>query len=252
MAHNHLGNALKARGEVKEAIACYKKAVAVDPKYAKAYCNLGQALARQGRFAESWTAYQRGHELGTKQSVWEHPSAQWVRQAKRLAALEARLPAVLEGEDKPSDTAERLDLIQVCQAKKLHHAATRLYTDAFAADPRLADDLNAGQRYNAACSAALAAAGQGQDAGKLDDRQRVRLRQQALNWLRADLTLLAAGEIGRSRVARILSHWRKDSNLAGLRDREALAKLPADEQKAFTQLWADVAELLKKAQTPAK
>jgi hypothetical protein len=32
-----------------------------------------------------------------------------------------------------------------------------------------------------------------------------------------------------------------------LRDAAVLAKLPAHEQKAFTQLWADVAALLKKA-----
>ena len=39
----------------------------------------------------------------------------------------------------------------------------------------------------------------------------------------------------------------KVTDLAGIRDAPALANLPADEQKAFTQLWADVAALLKKA-----
>jgi hypothetical protein len=39
-----------------------------------------------------------------------------------------------------------------------------------------------------------------------------------------------------------------DSDLSGIRDTGALAKLPADEQKAFNQLWADVAALLKKAE----
>ncbi len=48
-----------------------------------------------------------------------------------------------------------------------------------------------------------------------------------------------------------LSHWQKDTDLAGIRDAATLAKLPAHEQKAFTQLWADVAALLQKAQTPA-
>jgi len=38
-------------------------------------------------------------------------------------------------------------------------------------------------------SAALAAAGQGEDAAKLDDKERTRLRKQALDWLRADLAL---------------------------------------------------------------
>ena len=43
-----------------------------------------------------------------------------------------------------------------------------------------------------------------------------------------------------------LSAWHRDSDLAGIREVAALAKLPADEQKAFTQLWIDVADLLKK------
>jgi hypothetical protein len=44
----------------------------------------------------------------------------------------------------------------------------------------------------------------------------------------------------------------QESDLAGLRDAAALAKLPVEEQKAFTQLWADVAALLKKAEEKAK
>ena len=34
--------------------------------------------------------------------------------------------------------------------------------------------------------------------------------------------------------------WKQDGDLAGIRDAVALAKLPADEQKAFAQFWADV------------
>jgi hypothetical protein len=48
-------------------------------------------------------------------------------------------------------------------------------------------------------------------------------------------------------VQQWLRHWQKDTDLAGLRDKEAMAKLPAQEQKAFTQFWADVAALVKKA-----
>ncbi len=43
------------------------------------------------------------------------------------------------------------------------------FQDPLAADPRLAADLVAGHRYNAACSAALAASGKGDDAATLDD-----------------------------------------------------------------------------------
>ena len=41
--------------------------------------------------------------------------------------------------------------------------------------------------------------------------------------------------------------WQKDNKLAGIRDAAALAKLPADDQKSFGQLWADVAVLRKGA-----
>jgi len=253
LAHFNLGNALTAKGRLDEAIACFRTAIDLDPKYAQAHCNLGHALSNQGRFAEALPAFKRGHELGSKEPGWPYPSAQWVRQAERMADLEGKLAAFLKDELQPRDAAERLGLVAVCQAKKLPHAATRLYADAFTADPKLADDLKAGHRYRAACAAALAAAGQGEDAAKLDDKEKVRLRKQALDWLRADLTICTkqletGSSAGRAAVQQALRYWQKDSDLAGLRDEAALAKLSADEQKAFTQLWADVAALRKKVE----
>ena len=143
-----------------------------------------------------------------------------------------------------------------CQIKKFHHTAAGLYAAAFAAEPKLADDLKAGHRYNAARHAALAAAGQGEDASKLD-KERTRLRKQALEWLRADLALhskqLEAGKpADRSQPQSTLRHWQQDSDLASVRDTAALAKLPADERKACAQLWADVAALLKKSEEKRK
>jgi hypothetical protein len=117
----------------------------------------------------------------------------------------------------------------------------------------LADDLRARHRYDAACYAARAAAGRGEDAAKLDDTERARLRKQALDWLRADLALrtqqLASDRPDdRPAAQNALRHWQRDRDLAGLRDAAALAKLSAEEQRAFAQLWADVEALLKKAQ----
>jgi hypothetical protein len=51
---------------------------------------------------------------------------------------------------------------------------------------------------------------------------------------------------------RTLNRWQRDSDLAGIRDQAALDKLPADEKKAFAQLWADVAALLNKAEVRPK
>jgi hypothetical protein len=44
----------------------------------------------------------------------------------------------------------------------------------------------------------------------------------------------------------VLQHRQKDPDLAGIRDRAAVAKLPADEQEACKKLWTDMAALLKK------
>jgi serine/threonine-protein kinase len=256
-AHYSLGNALRGKGQVGEAIACYRKALALDPKYAEAHCNLGTILASQGRFAESLAAFRRGHELGTQQPGWRYPSAEWVREAEATAAAEAKLPAFLKGEFHPADNKDRLALLRVCPAKKLYFTQSGLAAAAFAADPKLAEDLKVQHRYNAACAAALAAAGQGEDAARLDDAERAKLRGQALAWLKADLTawtkLLDAGSPQeRLSVVRTMRHWQQDTDLAGLRDAAALAKLPADERSAFEKLWADVAALLKKAEIPAR
>jgi serine/threonine-protein kinase len=252
-AHCNLGNALAHKGRVDEAFACYQKAIQLDPTYAEAHCNLGHVFRGQGRFAESLATLKRGHELGSKRPGWPYPSAQWVADAERLAALEARLPAFQKGEIQPRDTAERLVLIGVCEAKKLHHTATRLYTDAFTADPGLADDRRAPLRYNAACRAALAAAGQGGDATQLDNAAKAKLRGQALDWLKAELSALgkdldSGPPPARAAITRVLSHWRNDPDLAGIRESAALGKVPAEERAAHAKLWADVAALLKKAE----
>jgi hypothetical protein len=173
-----------------------------------------------------------------------------------MAAVRDKLPAFLDGRYAPASNEERLGLAEWCRIKKLNHTAAGLYAAAFAADPKLADDLRARHRYNAACFAALAAAGQGDDASKLDDKERTRLCRQALDCLKADLAAWGNRlDFGppqvRPAVVQTLSHWQQDTDLAAIRDAAALAKLPADEQKALTQLWADVAALLKKAQTPA-
>jgi eukaryotic-like serine/threonine-protein kinase len=188
VTHYDLGLALHDKHDLDGAITCYRQAIVLNPKYAEAHCNIGHILRRQGHFHEALTYMKRGHELGVKQRNWRYPSAQWVRDAERLVALEGKLPAVLRGEAKPDNPAETVSLASMCLTyKKRYIAAARLYADAFAVEPKLADDLNAVHRYNAACSAALAAAGQGKDARMLPDKVVVMFRRWALNWLRDDL-----------------------------------------------------------------
>jgi tetratricopeptide (TPR) repeat protein len=175
-AHYNLGNALATKGRVEEAIGHFEQALRLDPKYALAHCSLGRALRQQGRFEEALASLKRGHELGSKQAGWPDPSAQLVRDAERLVRLDRQLPAILRGEARPADATEQLGLGELCTLKKRYAAAARFYADAFTAEPKLADDLQRWNRYGAACAAALAAAGKGEDAAKLADQERVKLR----------------------------------------------------------------------------
>jgi serine/threonine-protein kinase len=168
------------------------------------------------------------------------------------ALILPNLPALLRGESPPRDNDERLALVGTCQFQGLYHAAARLYADAFAADPRLAETYTVGGHYSAACWAVLAAAGQGNDAATLGAPERARLRRQAHDWLRADLqhwtkTLEAGEPEGRSQVVQTMQHWQRDSDLAGVRDKQVLAALPEAERRTWQQLWADVAALLDRA-----
>jgi serine/threonine protein kinase/Tfp pilus assembly protein PilF len=249
-AHYTLGNALKAKREFEDAIAEYREAIDLDPNYAESYCNLGDALMQQGRFADALDHLKRGHALGSRRgAAWQYPSAQWVENCERLVTLEARLPAVLKGEDHVANTAEIQGFAELCGLQKRYAAAGKLWGDAFATNPKLADDMKLQNRYNAACFAALAAAGAGIDADQLDENERARLRRQALEWLRADLAYwqseaTSGKESGLALVRAILTHWQEDPDLAGLRDQDDLAKLSADERQACQELWTDVAVLL--------
>jgi tetratricopeptide (TPR) repeat protein/tRNA A-37 threonylcarbamoyl transferase component Bud32 len=258
-AHYNLGNVLRDKGRLGEAITAYREALRLEKDYPVAYCNLGLVLLPQGRFADALAMLKRGHELGSRNPSWPYPSAQWVRTAEHLVALEAKLPKLLNGEAQPADAAERMLLARMCQEqKKRYAAATRFYVEAFAAEPKLADDLNAQHRYNAACAASLAGCGQGQDAAKLDDQERARLRRHSLTWLRADLAqyaqLLEKGPAQVQEVRERLVHWQHDTDFAGVRG-DALAKLPGGERQAWQQLWAEVTDMLAIAQkqtTPQK
>jgi serine/threonine protein kinase/Flp pilus assembly protein TadD len=261
-AHNNLGAALVAKGDVDGAIAAFHAAIKWKGDFAVAHYRLGLTLLELGSYTEALGALKRGHELGVKQPGWHEPSAEWVRKAERLLALDQKLPAILKGEVRPADAAERLKLAYMCQAPfKGHYAAScLLYAKAFADDPKRADDLKAQHRYNAACAAAKAGSGQGKDAEQSDDKERGRLRRQALDWLRADLTayrrmLEQQPQKAAPMVRQRMRHWQLDTDFASVRGPDALARLPDTERTAWQQLWADVANTLARAEgktAPAK
>jgi serine/threonine-protein kinase len=252
-AHINLGNALNGQGWHKEAEAAYQEAIRLKPDSPEGHCNLGLALVNQGRFGDALQSLRRAHALGSARRGWPYSSAAWVRQCQRLVELDRLLPAVLNGNAEPASARERLELASLCQmsCKRLHATAARFAAEAFRADPKRADDLQQQYRDNAACSAALAAAGQAEDARFLPDRVVLKLRAQAYRWLRADLALYArlaeqADPRAKQAVRQRLLHWRADTDLASVRDKPALAGLDADERQQWQRLWQEVDALLRK------
>jgi serine/threonine-protein kinase len=282
-AHFNLGNALRDQARYPEAAAEFRAAIKLKPDYANAYCNLGAVLSDwrrpdeaeralraavrlqpedpmlhlnlavtlrdQGKFSDALASVRRCHELGTGTPGWRHPSAKWVRQIELQVELDGRLPALLRGEDEPAGAAECLDFAYCAHYKRLHTTAYWLFVGAFTADPKLADDLRTLHRYNAARTAALAAAGRGEGADPLPDKAVVMLRRQALEWLRADVALWAKvaerdEAPAKQAVRQTMQHWRQDTDLASVRDQAALDGLPDDERRPWRQLWDDVDALL--------
>ena len=163
------------------------------------------------------------------------------------------MPGFLDGTTTPASPAERVELAGFCALKRLNRAAARFYDQAFAAEPKLAEDAKVRHRYHAARAAALAGCGQGDDADKLDQAEKAQWRGRALEWLRADLKAWAGlldAEPARSaaNVSNVLRRWLVETDFAGGRGREALAKLPEAERPAWQKLWNDVADALKRAQ----
>ncbi len=164
-----------------------------------------------------------------------------------------RLPAVLKGMDRPKDVAERLALADVCYDTKHHAAAARFWAEALDADSKLGDDRQLQHRYSAACAAVLAATGPVKDDPPPDAAAKVKLRAQALAWLKAELAAWSkVFESGspqeRNLGIQVIQDWQRHTDLAGVRDSDALAKLPEPERAAWRALWADVTALQKRVQ----
>jgi serine/threonine-protein kinase len=248
-AHVNLGAVLNAQGKSAEAIGHFEQAIALAPREAIPRGALAQALMAQGRWAEARNATRRCLELLPPRHPQRALATQLLQECEQMPAVDQKLAAVLRGEAEPGDAAERIALGQLCQQyKRWHSTAARFYADAFTADPKLAEDLRRQFRYSAACSAALAAAGQAADARDLPDKVSWMLRHQALRWLRADLALYAKhaeDAAAKESVRQRLAHWQQDSDLATVRDKSQLDRLPEDERTQWRALWDEVDRILR-------
>jgi serine/threonine-protein kinase len=183
-----------------------------------------------------------GYAISRDQWIWH------VLRREAEAMIFPNIAAFLEGKHQPRDNTERLALLGVCRFKNRSRTLARLYADAFAADPALADDPRSRQRYWAARAAAQAGCGRGMDAARVEETERARWREQARRWLQADLAawvrLLDRNPAARGDAWKALTLWQLDPDLACVRDPGELDKLPEAEWKEYLAIWAEVAAVL--------
>jgi tetratricopeptide (TPR) repeat protein len=252
-AYNKLGSTYLEQGKFAEAAAAARKAIKARPSYAEAQAILGFALQGKLEFEAALAAFRKAVALLPDNDPRRRAWQQWTRQCERYVALDRRLSGVLDGTERLAGAGEQLEFGEFCRMKELYAAAARLLRAAFAADPKLGDNVPSGVRYDAACCAILAACGEGKDADKLTDDERAHWRQQAFDWLRGDLTWLSKElDNNRKKAARavqgLIMHWQTNPALTSVRDKNFLAKLPEDEHKQWQRLWEDAAALLERAE----
>jgi hypothetical protein len=100
----------------------------------------------------------------------------------------------------------------------------------------------------AASAAALAACGLDELTPPLNATERAQLRQQALAWLCADVAglrdwLESAPNKAWNDVRDITQYRLQDADYAGVREAEALAKLPEGERQEWQRLWDEFDKL---------
>jgi serine/threonine-protein kinase len=252
LAHVALGDALVAKKQPGGAVAAYEKAVALRREDHATWFKLADALEKTGQFATAVVAWQQGLQALPAADPQRAERARRRKQAENWAQLERQLPRVVAGQFEPASAAELTTYAQFARATGRFLGSVRLWQRALARHPELTTDPNQKDRYDAAVAAALAGTGQGRDAELLDDEGRARCRALARTWLRQDLKELAqlvndGTDARRALAQKALLFWQGDAALAGVRDRAALARLPAVERDAWGQLWDDVGQLLKKA-----
>jgi tetratricopeptide (TPR) repeat protein len=235
-----LGNILLEKGNLEGAEANYRAALAIDPDTAGPYYNLGLVHDRRGDLA--------GSEGWYRKAVAKAPANAYYRQVlDGVARRRARLDDLAAGRADPASVAEAIALAEsvVRLPRPRYGLAMHFYRWAFAVEPARADQFPHG--YNAACCAARVAAGQDEETAALGVEEWAHLTGLARKWLRADLARLAglAKDPKRQQEVRAqLEHWKKDADLASVRDREWLAAMPLADRAAWEAFWHDLGAFL--------
>jgi tetratricopeptide (TPR) repeat protein len=232
--HVSLGDLHLTQGRPDEAVERLLDAARLVDDDPLAHSLLARALVAARRFDGARTAVRKAVELGPETEhdvVWTETLA-WTLERVRTAETSPRTP-----EDRLVLAAH-----SIASSRDATRAA-REFEAAFAAEPRLAGQMH--WRLLAARAAATVGTGMARDGSALDAEERAQWRTRALGWLREEL-------VRRRREPRLVRLWLLAPQYAGVREKILLESLPDAERKAWQAFWAEVRDVLKKAEEAAK
>jgi tetratricopeptide (TPR) repeat protein len=132
-AHSNLGNAQRAAGRLAEACDSYRRAIALQPNFALAHNNLGCVLCEEGEFADAMAACKRAVELAPDLAEAHNNFGNALRGLCRFTEAEAALrqAAALE----PDYAARHVNLGNVLTDLKRFKEAAVCYRRAIELEP---------------------------------------------------------------------------------------------------------------------
>jgi tetratricopeptide (TPR) repeat protein len=139
LGHNNLGNVLRKRGQVDQAIAEYQKALEIDPNYDQAHNDLGNALSQKGQNAEAIAEYQAALKINPNEVEPHNNLGEALFRMGRVDEAIAEYQRAMEINPNLAET--RLNLGNALLQKGEVDEAVALYEQALAINPNLTEVL---------------------------------------------------------------------------------------------------------------
>jgi len=243
-AWGELGKSLYFTREFAESATAYRKAIGLDPKASGLHTGLGLALCEVGELSAALDAHETALMLLSSKSKLGESARENADYCRKALEFERKLAVELVPRDVGPEFI-RAELLR--RNLKRYECAVRWYCRAFERSA-VADDVSNYHRYNAASAALLAAANEGVGVGKVDIAEQTSLRQQALDWLRADLktwrNLVQDDRTKKATLRVYLLRMNSDPAFAAVRDEAKLAELPHPHAEEWRIFWREAKKLI--------